>query len=252
MPNRKKHPRLPNGYGSIRYLGSGRKNSYGVYPPANRTDTHGNYLRPEAICYVDDWYVGFAVLNAWHAGSYKLGDEVLFRQYRRESTADLKYQDLQDVVDGCGLKLAAKENIASLLKQVYKYGNMQEICARNPAEHVTASGEEDEHGVPLSDEDLAALWGRKDDPTVEMILIMCYSGYRITAYKTLEVNLDGRYFRGGVKTKAGKNRVVPIHSAILQAVQARMGHSFGADITNGIYGHRTLDGLRAEIEKIKV
>ena len=31
-----------------------------------------------------------------------------------------------------------------------------------------------------------------------------------------------------------------------------LGHSFGADITNGIYGHRTVDDLRKEIEKIKV
>ena len=31
-----------------------------------------------------------------------------------------------------------------------------------------------------------------------------------------------------------------------------MGHSFGNDITNGVYGHRTLRELSAEIEKIKI
>ena len=31
-----------------------------------------------------------------------------------------------------------------------------------------------------------------------------------------------------------------------------LGHSFGNDITNGVYGHRTLEELRTEIEKIKV
>ena len=30
-----------------------------------------------------------------------------------------------------------------------------------------------------------------------------------------------------------------------------LGHSFGNDITNAIYGHRSLDDLRKEIEKIK-
>ena len=30
-----------------------------------------------------------------------------------------------------------------------------------------------------------------------------------------------------------------------------LGHSFGSDVTNATYGHRTLDDLRAEIEKIK-
>ena len=50
MPRRPKHPRLPNGYGSIRYLGKSRKNPFAVHPPA---DIDGN--RPPAICYVDDW-----------------------------------------------------------------------------------------------------------------------------------------------------------------------------------------------------
>ena len=31
-----------------------------------------------------------------------------------------------------------------------------------------------------------------------------------------------------------------------------MGYSFGNDITNGVYGHRTLEELWMEIEKIKV
>ena len=31
-----------------------------------------------------------------------------------------------------------------------------------------------------------------------------------------------------------------------------MGHSFGNDITNAKYGHRTIEDLREEIEKIKV
>ena len=30
-----------------------------------------------------------------------------------------------------------------------------------------------------------------------------------------------------------------------------LGHSFGNDVTNGVYGHRTTEELRIEIEKIK-
>ena len=64
MPKRKKHERLPNAYGSIRYLGKNRKNPYAVHPPCKDISEEGDYVRPKAICYVDDWYVGFAVLNA--------------------------------------------------------------------------------------------------------------------------------------------------------------------------------------------
>ena len=31
-----------------------------------------------------------------------------------------------------------------------------------------------------------------------------------------------------------------------------LGHSFGNDVTNGVYGHRTVRELAIEIEKIKV
>ena len=153
------------------------------------------------------------------------------------------------------------------------------------------------------------LWDDRGNPTSEMLLIMCYTGFRITAYKTVEVKTDpgGDYLQGGIKTEAGRGRVVPIHPAIRPLIQKRigrqgclldvtadgfrdrmqarlkvlgivphtphdcrhtfsallerygvsdadrkrlLGHSLGADITNGIYGHRTLEDLRAEVEKI--
>lgn len=387
MPKRKKHPRLPNSFGSIRYLGPNRTNSYAVHPPCKEFNYAGDYVRPKALCYVNDWYVGFAVLTAYHAGTYKPGDELDFSQYKSQGAANpgslqllcdrilkdystnaysetvrlkaektfaqvydqfyewkygekaakklskqsqdstraaykncsalhdkifknLRLEDLQAVLDNCTLKQASIENIKALLGQMYKFAVPRDLCEKNYAQYlVMPSAEGDEHGVPFTDDDLAVLWENKDDPTVEMLLIMCYSGYRITAYKTIEVNLDDLYFRGGVKTAAGKNRIVPIHSAIRGLVAERtkrlgyllpietvtfrshmrdtliklkiaphtphdcrhtfsrlcekykvneadrkrmMGHSFGSDITNGIYGHRTVDELREEIEKIKV
>lgn len=45
MPRkRKKYPKLPNGYGQIRYLGSNRRNPYGVYPPATEEYPNGQML----------------------------------------------------------------------------------------------------------------------------------------------------------------------------------------------------------------
>ena len=55
-----------------------------------------------------------------------------------------------------------------------------------------------------------------------MLLIMIYSGFRINEYKNLEINFEEKYFLGGSKTKAGKNRIVPIHSAIIPLVANRL------------------------------
>ena len=71
---RKKYPKLPNNFGSIRYLGKNRRNCFAVHPPATPDDT-GKLKRPPAICYVDDWIKGFTVLTAYKAGTYQPGME---------------------------------------------------------------------------------------------------------------------------------------------------------------------------------
>lgn len=57
---------------------------------------------------------------------------------------------------------------------------------------------------------------------VDWILIQCYMGWRPQELATLkldEVNLDQWYMKAGMKTDAGKQRVVPIHSRIRPLVQ---------------------------------
>ncbi len=51
---------------------------------------------------------------------------------------------------------------------------------------------------------------------------MIYSGWRIGELLTLEeINLKEGYFRGGVKTRASKHRLVPIHPKIADMVKIR-------------------------------
>lgn len=142
--------------------------------------------------------------------------------------------------------------------------------------HVKINTEDDdEHGVAFTEDEMKILWDHKEDPVIEMILIMCYSGYRIKEYKNIEVNLKDRYFCGGIKTAAGKNMYETLSqieiekhtphdcrhtfSALCEKYgvnendrKRMMGHSFGSDITNGTYGHRSVEDLRKEIEKIEV
>lgn len=381
MPKRKKHPKLPNGYGSIKYLGKNRRNPYAVHPPVTDYTDEGVPIIPKALCYVDDWMKGFIILTSYKAGTYTKGDErdiILpidqksleiiaqrlladynkaqgiveekrepektfaevykeFWKYKFENEKgkklsessklsiqaafknakalhdrpfrELRHDDLQSVVDNCPLKHSSLELIVHLFRQMYAYADIYELCDKDYSAHIKINKEDDdESGVPFTDNDLKILWNNKGDEIVEFILIMCYSGFRIRAYKNLEINLKDTYLKGGIKTKASKDRIVPIHSAILPLVKRRlkagsifpstyssflkdmsnklselgiekhtphdcrhtfsalcekygvnendrkrmMGHSFGNDITNAKYGHRTIEDLREEIEKIKV
>lgn len=383
MAKRKKYPKLPNSFGSIRYLGKNRRNCYAVHPPAT-IDATGKVVRPPAICYVDDYLKGFAVLTAYKAGTYRPGmekeleitpttdtDTLVSRilsdyntfkgaeekhpethkltfsevyeqfyawkfpdgtkasyssmeSYRtaysncktlyNHAFEDLKAPDLQDVIDECTLKKQSKAIILTLFKQMYKYAIYSEIVSENKALYVKVNADDDtEHGTPFSDQELQILWNNADDPEVQLILIMCYSGWRIGEVSKLSINLEERYYQGGIKTKAGKDRIVPIHPVVYSFVRSKMesqgkllmytqkyhrdkffyptlerlnitgnpkhtphdcrhtfstlcerygvrendrkrmlGHSFGNDVTNAVYGHRTLEELREEIEKIKV
>lgn len=296
MPKRKKYPKLPNGYGSIKYLGKGRRNPYAVHPPTQEFALSGSPITPKALCYTDAWIKGFTVLTAYKAGTYTPGMELTLNledvgtetleslaqkiladynatrpveQARKEKEktfkevyneffkwkfdnekgrsystntvkstisafkrcsdlhdrifADLKYEDLQGHVDESTLSHAALELDINLIKQMYKYALICEYTEKNPAQFLKINKEDDDTpGEPFSDAELQILWKHKSNPTVEFILIMCYSGYRITAYRTLQINLEEGYFKGGIKTKVSRDRIVPIHSAILPLVEARV------------------------------
>lgn len=380
---RKKYPKLPNSFGTIRYLGDNRRNPFAVHPPAVLDEKTGKPVRPPAICYVDDWIKGFTVLTAYKAGTYQPGMErnleispttdvdtliarliadyntikgvenkhpeikkltfsEVYEQFYQwkfaEGTSfsastkeayrtgymnsrmlhdrifeDLKAPDLQEVIDDCPLKKESLSIILTLFKQMYKYAVYAEIVSENKAQYVKIKiGDDTEHGTPFSDEELQILWRNTDDPEVQLILIMCYSGWRIGEIPNLKIDFKENYYQGGSKTKAGKDRIVPIHPAVYGFVQDKisaqgklltytqkyhrdkffyptlerlgivgipkhtphdcrhtfsalcerygvrendrkrmLGHSFGGDVTNAVYGHRTLEELRTEIEKIK-
>lgn len=301
---RRKYPKLPNGYGSIRYLGANRNNPFGVYPPTQEFDKDGIPVPVQALAYVDNWYYGFSILTAYKAGTFvpgvyppkpdvgkdekdmsvlvkKLladynqvcnivsgketnhpGDNPTFKDvyeqfydwkytdkdgnvkkkkyskstmyasqaaFKNCSTLhdkvfkDLRHKDLQAVVDACELKYASLEHVINLYHQMYDFADMQGLCEKDYSDKVKINIEDDdEQGIPFDEGDLKILWQHKNDPTVEFILIMCYSGYRIVAYESITVNLEENYFQGGVKTKSSKNRIVPIHPGIQPLVRNRL------------------------------
>ena len=381
---KKKHPRLPNGFGQICRLSGNRNNPYAVYPPSDQFDRNGRYLRKKALCYVSEWLIGFAVLTAYRAGTYTPGMELEIaedyykdqqqekdrsvisriladysacaaavrgkepektfsqvyqefytwkferkgaRAYSKKSVyamqnafnrssalhdrpfASIRAVDLQAVVDACDKKHATKETLCNLFHGMYKYADLAGICSIDYSRHVRIeTPDDDEGGIPFTEDDVRRFWEDRADPVAEMLLIMCLSGYRIEEYKTMEIDLDAGTFCGGSKTEAGMHRIVPIHSGLLELVADRLGryggklipytsntfrrkmeeymtsirmeihhtphdcrHTFSAlaekyhiaendrkrmlghalkDITNKVYGHRTVQDLREEIEKI--
>ncbi|MCM1097832.1 MAG: integrase [Ruminococcus flavefaciens] len=255
----RKHPKLPNGYGSIKRLSGRRANPYAAYPPTTEYKNNGSPVSVPAIGYYKTWHLAYAAVIDWHrvhndpicqpASSpkssltfsqvYQLYFEDKYRESpgkktlsvsSRNSTkaafrncqelhdrlfCSLTTKDLQRVIDGCCLKHSSLELIVNLMKQMYAYALQNDIAEKDYAQYIRINiNDDDEGGIPFSPEELAVLWAHTELPDVRMILIMIYSGFRVSAYQTLTVNPEEGYFQGGVKTASGRNRIVPIHSCI--------------------------------------
>ncbi len=123
-----------------------------------------------------------------------------------------------------------KNQIKSLWNAMLDYALEYELVDRNYARTFKLSEDifKDIHNIrkehiPFTDEEINILWSHiKDTPYVDMLLIQCYSGWRPQELCLLEiknVDLENMTFTGGVKTKAGKKRLVPIHSRIAKLVE---------------------------------
>lgn len=72
--------------------------------------------------------------------------------------------------------------------------------------------------IPYTDEEIEKLWANVDKVEwVDIILVQCYSGWRpqeLGLIRMEDVDIENWFFRGGMKTDAGFERLVPIHTRI--------------------------------------
>ena len=237
--------KLPNGYGAVVKLSGKRRKPYAARITVGWTEDGKQirkYLgffrtRQEALKALADYNenpfdltskeVTFAELyERW--AKHKFKDEpvkgVYVAAYKNLSALhDMKFSDIrkrhiQGVIDASPLKYQAKSHMKSLCGQLFKYAIDLEIVTTNFASLVEMPAhEQSEIHKPFSEEEFKILWANTNDFAVKIALILCYTGLRpkeLIEMKTANVNLEERYMRGGVKTAAGKNRVIPIAEKI--------------------------------------
>lgn len=122
-----------------------------------------------------------------------------------------------------------KNQIKSLFNMMLDYALEYELVDRNYSRTFNLTEEtvkeiqsvKKEH-IAFTDEEMDLLWANiSNKQSIDILLIQCYSGWRPQELGLLElkdVDLENWTFRGGMKTDAGENRVVPIHSRIQDLV----------------------------------
>lgn len=144
----------------------------------------------------------------------------------------------QKVMASPGVKARIKSMFNLMLDYALEYEIVDKNYARtfDISENIIKEKEAATRGhIIFPPDEMKILWDNVDKIRfVDWILIQCYMGWRPQELATLQladVNLDEWYMVAGMKTDAGKNRMVPIHTKIQPLVKRNYDYavSLGSD-----------------------
>lgn len=247
--------RFPNHYGSVVKLSGNRRRPFLVRAGVTGYTDKG-YPIFEIIGYTSTREEGNMMLaeynrDPWDVDKAKLTLEQLFNLWKEKKAPKLgesnraslysafkhcsafakrpyktiKAYQMQDCIDGCGKSYSTQAAIKNLWGHLDRFALELDVVTRCYSDLLTSDPVPPTSKVPFTDDEVNTVWNHQNEPWVDSVLVFLYSGWRISellALKKTDVNLTEGTMTGGTKSKAGKGRVVPIHSKIRPFIEARM------------------------------
>jgi integrase len=141
---------------------------------------------------------------------------------------DVKTANLNSAISKCDKGHATLKKMKSLYNQLFEYAMTNDIVNKDYSNYIDIGKNKDKTArIPFCQSEIDLLF--KTEPTlpfVDTILIMIYSGVRIGELlnvKLCDINIkEGYFIVTDSKTEAGQNRLVPIHSKVLQYFKNRI------------------------------
>ena len=254
--------RLPNGYGSVIKLSGKRRNPYLVrktagwhydkekdkqvqdYVVIGYAPTKADGLQMLAEYNRNPFDVTAAkitfqeVFEKWSASkfptisvsnvhgynaSYKLCGTLYNKVFK-----EIKLADLQYVVDTCEKNYPTLRKLRVLFGQMYDYAMKNDICNKDYSEFVDIAKYKDRNPNKMdrnkfTKENIQRLWEQKDDKYYQIVLMLIYTGVRISELLDLKkenVYLDEQYFDVLASKTENGIRKVPIADKVLPFFKA--------------------------------
>ena len=227
------HPKRANGTGTInidtryrnRYIvhapAHGKTRLYiGAFPTLDKAEKAlSEYIKKRHSrlrnATVNDVYEAWSDTHFTHicektAKSYKSAWKH-FEPIKNILMSEIRTADLQDIVNAHS-GVGVSRGIKTLAKALCKYAMENDIIDKNYADFIQLPKTERAEKLTFTSEQIAALWKHSDDKRVRIILVMIYMGFRISELLELKrdnVHLEKGYIRGGKKTAAGRDRIIP-------------------------------------------
>ena len=125
-----------------------------------------------------------------------------------------------------------QSRVKSIFNLIFDYALEYELVDKNYARNftldediITKNDSVKKKHMPFTSDDLELLWSCVYSiPYADLLLIQSYTGLRPKELCLVEVanmHLDKDYFVAGMKTKAGTNRLIPIHPRIKNLITTR-------------------------------
>ena len=145
--------------------------------------------------------------------------------------SDLNTEDWQLCIDDCPNGIRTKQNMKALGTLMYKLAAELRVFGVNTetnfASLVWLPTDDSESRQPFTLEELGKIKAGASAGIryADWILAMCYTGFRPSEFLALKkdaFDADRWTLRGGAKTEAGKNRIVPVHPLIRPIIAKQM------------------------------
>lgn len=149
----------------------------------------------------------------------------------RDVTLDMWQSILDEDADN-GLSSSVINNDSILIKALCAYAIKHDILSKDVSQYldIPRVGPKYVRGT-FTDIQIAQLeqMARDGFPWADTVLILCYTGLRISEFLSLTRFSyhpeNGGYLQCGMKTEAGKNRIIPIHPKIALYLKRRLDES---------------------------
>ncbi len=178
---------------------------------------------------------------------------------------DIKVSHLEGTITNANVGDSTKGRIKSLFNMMYKYAVAHDIVEKDYAQVMFANGnpikrDRVKDPLPFTQDEIESLWNNLQIPFTDMVLIGIYSGWRpqeLSILKIADIDLENGIMKGGLKTDAGKNRIVPIHPVIKPLIENRMKEAIAMQseyLFNDVNGQQgtymTYDKYRNRFKKV--
>lgn len=239
--------KLPNGYGSVYKLKGKRRKPFTAVVTTGKTK-EGKIIR-KTLGYYATREEGLDALALYRKAPVEAENQQLtvskviklFIEYRNKinkpiarnylmglrrikkignmAILDVRTRHLQEIINEINNLPSACIITKSSMTMLFKYAIMEDYAKTNYASYVVIpEKKQSTKHKPFTHKEIDALWKRTDVYAVRIALILIYTGMRageLCALKKSNIHLKERYMIGGLKTKAGIDRTIPIAEKIV-------------------------------------